>query len=190
METTQPQVAASPPKSTSATNEQPASGAQPAANACTCEKCAGACSHKPGWFKPDEIAPLASALGLTEQQLFDQHLQVDWWEGDEDSGGEDVFILSPAVVGGTPGDMFDRDPTGRCVWFKRGRCAIHDIGKPFECAAYHHTDEDQPGHHRQAMLAWNKPKHQKQIAKLLGREPETAGGWGIFDQFGLGGMFA
>jgi Fe-S-cluster containining protein len=161
-------------------------------NACSCEKCAGACGHKPGWFKPEEIAPLATALGLTEKQLFDQYLQVDWWEGDEATDGEDVFVLSPAVVDGDVGDMFDHDPRGECVWFIGGKCAVHDQGKPFECAAYHHADQKEKwsGAHQEAAVAWNSPEHQAKVKELLGRDPEKSGGWSIFNEMGFGGLFA
>lgn len=155
------------------------------ANECTCTACVGACENKPGWFKPDQIEPLAKALGLTEQELFDRHLMVDYWAADFDLSEDDVFILSPAIVGGTPGEEFDRDPRGKCAWLKDGRCSIHELGKPFECAAYHHTD-DEPGHHREAAEAWNAPEHQERIKRLLGREPVAAGDWGILDTLGLG----
>jgi hypothetical protein len=160
-------------------------------NACTCPTCAGACKHKPGWFMPEEIAPLAESLGLSEKELFDQHLQVDWWEGDEDTDYEDVFVLSPAVVGGNVGDMFDGNPRGVCRWFAQGKCAIHELGKPFECAGYHHTDEVKgyettiDPRHRQVAMAWNKPEHQKTVAALLGREPVRTGSWGLFHMLGM-----
>lgn len=155
-------------------------------NACECSVCRGACEHKPGWFKPEEIAPLAEAMGVTEQELFDNHLQVDWWNGDEATGYEDVFVLSPALVG-EAGDMFDRDPRGRCHWYVAGKCAIHELGKPFECAAYHHTEKDIKPRHRGVAVAWNKPEHQAKVRELLGREPEVTGSFSLFDMLGLGG---
>ena len=164
----------------------------PVTNACDCHKCRAACSHKPGWFLPDQIEPLAEALGLTEKELFDQHLQVDWWAGtdfDDEQDG-DVFVLSPAVIGGDAGDMFDRDPTGVCRWFRDGKCAIHDLGKPHECAAYIHSEDDgiASKRHEDVAQAWNRPEHQEKIKQLLGREPESGGDWSIFDQM-LGGLF-
>lgn len=157
-------------------------------NECDCHKCGGACTHKPGWFSPEEIAPLAAALGLTEQQLFDQHLQVDWWNNDE---GGDTFVLSPAVVGGDVGDMFDRDPRGTCAWLKDGNCAIHALGKPFECSRYVHTDSDEAvaARHEAVATAWAAPEQQAKVAQLLGREPESGGDWGMFDMLGLGGSW-
>lgn len=143
-------------------------------NACSCEKCAGACEHKPGWFKPEQIAPLAEALGLTEQQLFDGHLQVDWFEGGIESDLDDIFVLSPAVVGGHVGGMFGGDPRGACRWLKDGRCEIHELGKPFECAAYHHTDDDISHRHEEVARAWEKPEEQERIKALLGSEPQTS----------------
>lgn len=153
------------------------------ANACSCEICRGACEHKPGWFKPEEIAPLAAALGLTEQELFNQHLQVDWWNGTEETDWEEVFILSPAIIGGNPGDMFNSDPRGRCAWFTDGKCAIHKFGKPFECAAYHHDQPKDISSHKIVALAWNTPKNQAKVRELLGREPEMTGSFSVFDMF-------
>jgi Fe-S-cluster containining protein len=142
-------------------------------NACSCQGCQGACEHKPGWFKPDEIAPLAAALGISEQELFDKHLMVDWWGADSDTDYNDVFVLSPAIVNGIPGEEFASDPRGTCRWFVDGKCAIHDQGKPFECAAYHHSDEPKAGspHHKEAAMAWNNPEAQARIRELLGRDP-------------------
>jgi hypothetical protein len=153
-------------------------------NACDCAKCAGACAHKPGWFKPEQIAPLAEALGLTEQELFDRHLQVDWWENDEIDGPDEIFVLSPAVTEGEPGDMFDGDPRGACRWLQDGKCAIHQLGKPFECAAYHHADTEEAvsQRHEETAQAWTG--EQDRIRKLLGREPEASA---FFNPFGLFG---
>jgi hypothetical protein len=140
---------------------------------CQCEACCSACEHKPGWFKPEEIAPLAKAMGLTEQELFDQHLMVDWWVGDEHTDMQNVFVLSPATVNIPAGDMSPFDARGVCHWFKNGKCAVHKLGKPYECGAYHHTDNGEVNHHRDAADAWNKPEHQDKIRELLGREPEV-----------------
>lgn len=159
-------------------------------NACACQTCAGACAHKPGWFKPEQLAPLAAQLGLTEKELFDRHLQVDWYEGEAETNYEDVFVLSPAVVGGDVGDMFDRDPRGKCVWYVDGKCQIHELGKPFECAAYHHTDDADREivreRHCKTALAWHRPEHQEKIEELLGRKPQSGGGFSIFEALGGG----
>ena len=148
------------------------------ANACSCERCQGACQHKPGWFRPEQIAPLAAALGLTEQQLFDHYLQVDWWVVDD---GNEIFVLSPGVVRGDLGGMFDRDPRGTCVWFKDGKCAIHELGKPYECASWRHDTPEGCGQvvHHETARSW--ADHADKVRQLLGRDPESRGSWGLMD---------
>jgi hypothetical protein len=138
---------------------------------CDCAECRLACEYKPGWFHPDEIAPLAARLGLTVEQLFRKHLSVDWWAGDAMTGGRDVFVLSPRLHSDAGGDMFAANPHGRCHWYKDGRCAIHESGKPAECAFAHHdvSHAEYLRHRLGLVAAW--AKQQTLIARLLGRPP-------------------
>lgn len=134
---------------------------------CACETCRLACTVKPGWFMPGEAEILAGNMNLTLQELFDNHLQVDFWAAGDDS----IFVLSPATASGTPGTEFPFEATGRCTFFKEGRCAIHTLGKPFECAALSH-DSAEDARHFEVAESWKA--HQAQIAALLGREPVAA----------------
>ena len=156
--------------------------------ACQCESCRGACENKPGWFAPKQIAPLARKLGLSQQQLFDRHLSVDWFE---DPDG-DVFILSPKLKGKKGGEMCGGDPRGTCAWFMNGKCAIHEKGKPLECARLGHGPDGKMLSIKNEKIAdmWRDPKQQKKIRKLLGREPETSPfiGGGLFGGI-FGGLF-
>lgn len=131
--------------------------------ACSCDSCKAACSYKPGWFSPDQIEPLAANLGLTPQELFDQHLQVDWWVDDPD-----VFVLSPRLRHETGGSMMPVDSTGECHWFVDGKCAIHDLGKPFECQQLDHSKVN---HHEAAADRWRDEEHQQMIEDLYGEQP-------------------
>lgn len=74
-------------------------------------------------------------------------------------GGEwqEVFIHSPAVVGGQPGTMFPGARGGRCVFYRDGQCAIHAV-KPWECAEYAHGDSEEVITRRVAHLvrAWKR----------------------------------
>jgi hypothetical protein len=162
--------------------------AQPAPtikNACQCSRCQSACSHKPGWFRPEQIAPLARRMGLTVQELFDRHLSVDWWNGTEEMNGEDIFVLSPRLVGRTGGEMFPAEPHGVCHWFKDGACGIHKLGKPDECAFAHHALEgDVMSANRFEIVKSWMPK-QRRIQELLGRKPEAEVFWG-----GIGGILS
>lgn len=101
----------------------------------TCTKCQGACQQKPGWFRPGEAEKVAEYLGLTLQECFDQYLSVDYWVMLSD---DDIYVLSPAIVtddGTTAGLKFPSWPQGTCVFFKDGRCGIHEV-KPYECRTW------------------------------------------------------
>ena len=137
--------------------------------ACSCSKCASAC-RRPGWFLPSQIAPLAKALGLTVQELFDKHLAVDWWVD-----SPDVFVLAPRLKGEKGGEMYPPNPEGGCHWFKNGKCAIHSEGKPYECQQLGHGSGDEMIHaeHSKVADAWRAKKHQRMIERLLGEPPET-----------------
>lgn len=102
---------------------------------CRCETCRRACEVTPGWFHPDQIAPLAANLGLTEQELFDQHLSVGYMDK---NGGARTHYLEPSSAHHKPGSVHARAGGGKCHWFRNGKCQIHDIEKPAECAFSSH----------------------------------------------------
>lgn len=133
----------------------------------TCEVCQNACTHKPGWFLPGEAERTADLLGLTLADLFHAKLSIDWWEAGPRMEST-TFVLSPAVVHGPVGQEFAFDPRGVCVFYKDGRCEIHEA-KPYECAAYVCSETDVDERHLEVALAWRE--HQRQITELLGREP-------------------
>jgi hypothetical protein len=138
---------------------------------CNCAECRSACEYKPGWFHPGQIAPLAARLGLTPEEFFRDHLSVDWWSGDAATSGRDIFVLSPRLTDEVGGGMFPSNPHGRCHWYQDGRCAIHDSGKPAECAFAHHDvgHVDYLRHRLGLVAAW--AEQQPLIARLLGRPP-------------------
>jgi hypothetical protein len=145
--------------------------ADPHTNDCACPVCAQACEFKPGWFEPHQLAPLAKAMGLTIEQLFADHLAVDWWAGDDITGGRNIFVLSPRLMEESGGGMFPANPHGCCHWYRKGKCEIHSQGKPAECAfAHHNVSHAEYLHHRIGVVrAW--ALCQETIYKLLGREP-------------------
>ena len=138
---------------------------------CECSSCRGACESKPGWFMPGEAEKAAEHLGVSLKELFDNSLSVDWWEKDAELD-HDVFVLSPAVWGGSPGEEFDADPKGVCVFFKEGRCSIHEV-KPFECRQLLHTDSPEmvSARHRSVRDAWDTDENQLSVEQTLGRDP-------------------
>lgn len=86
---------------------------------CACLTCITACVRCPGRLVPDDLAPIASHLGLSVPELMAKYL--------------------------TPSD--DLDNTGAlrpqwiknygCVFLKNQRCSIHAV-KPFECREWTH----------------------------------------------------
>lgn len=145
----------------------------------TCSTCQGGCERKPGWFMPGQAEKAAEHLGMTLQEFFDTYLAVDWFEG-----SEDVFVLSPALASEGGGGMFPADPTGRCIFFKEGRCEIHEV-KPFECSSWW-CDEPRDGfidRHHEVAQAWLE--HQDLLGQLLGHEPYSSS-YSIFDALGMG----
>lgn len=124
---------------------------------CTCDKCVKACEHKPGLFLPDEIDPLAQNMGLTRQKLFDQHLAVNCLETPDG----DVLVLSPKGHGTI------LSVWGPCVFLRDNRCNIHNIGKPFECAAAR-CDTAPPLEFRYDIVrVWSRAENQKMIWDLI-----------------------
>lgn len=150
---------------------------------CDCNQCKAACSYKPGWLKFGEEEILAKSMNITVQELFDKHLLVDWYQ-DLGKNGESVFVLSPTVVSKEPGQMFDYNPKGKCVFFKDGGCEIHSAS-PFECRTYIHSESSDVIHsrHREVAETWNNPDAQKLIEKLLGEKPYETESGSIFGFF-------
>lgn len=135
---------------------------------CACKDCREACTYKPGWFVPGQVEKVAEYLYVPLATLFKKKLMVDWWVDTPNN----VFVLSPAIVGGAPGHEFPGNPRGKCVFYKKGRCEIHAV-KPRECREAHH--ERAPDDlHKQMADKWRSKRAQAQIRKLLGREPGAA----------------
>jgi Fe-S-cluster containining protein len=135
---------------------------------CRCEHCQGACQNKPGWFKPGEAEKAAKSLGLSIKAFFDQYLNVDW--ANTDDGHQ--FVLSPSVVGETPGVEFSKWGMGTCVFFAEGKCRIYGA-HPYACRMHHHdhTTEQSEAIQREVATAWDTPEGWKKITALLGHEP-------------------
>lgn len=141
---------------------------------CDCTSCQHACEVKPGWFLPGEAERAAALLGLSLQEFFDKHLSVDWFES-----VPDIFLLAPASSGSDVGGMYHANPKGRCTFFVGGRCSIYEA-RPFECRAYHHSQEIPNGRHEAVAKAWADEQHQAQVANLYGDEPSSSS-YSIFE---------
>lgn len=140
------------------------------AASCTCERCVGACKHKPGWFKPGEVELLAKYMNLSLEELFRDYLTVEWWASDEP-----IYVVSPGIVGLPTGQQVPYIRTGRCVFLTEDdRCRIH-AAKPAECALFWHGMDTVTGgfdEHREVAMLWSG-EPQKQIAALLRHEPDA-----------------
>lgn len=136
---------------------------------CKCESCVSACSQKPGWFTPEQIKKAAEYLKITEKEFFNKYLLIDWYQAHKKNDYEDVFVLSPAIVGIDAGTMFPGNPKGQCVFFNEDQlCDIHDV-KPFECSELKCSDTDVSERHENAAGKWIA--HQKYIEELYGDIP-------------------
>lgn len=136
---------------------------------------------------PGEVEKLAKFLNITLEELFATKLMVDWFETGSELP-ETLFVLAPAIVGEKPGAEYPSEPEGTCVFFKDGRCSIHEA-KPFECKQMLHTESHIIIHERHLDVAKAWKPEQGQIRQLLGREPiEAAYDGGILGILnGLGG---
>ena len=136
---------------------------------CQCDKCQRACTRRAGWFLPGQAEKAAALMGLTLKEFFDQWLQIDWWIEDEGF----TFILIPGLKGQATGEKTGSNPTGECVFYQDGGCAIHPA-KPQECAESIHreTNDDVDKRHEAVAADWREPQYQQQIEELLGHPVE------------------
>jgi len=138
---------------------------------CACATCQSACENTPGWFRPGEAEKAAKLLGLSMKTFFRRYLGVNWYNAEDGP----VFVLAPALVGEKPGKEYPANPKGTCVFFtKDRRCRIH-AAKPFGCSHGSICQTGMKESWRDEQVNQTVPlwaKHQDQIVKLLGREPE------------------
>lgn len=134
---------------------------------CNCQECVSYCRKRPGWFRPQEIAPLAESLGLNVKETFEKYLILDWF------GEDKIYLLSP--VKDFDKLLFSEDPLKRelaslylesnklldrdcdragsyasfayafvhapCIFLRGNRCSIYSV-RPFECKVTWHKNND------------------------------------------------
>jgi|SRR5579862_4870139 len=105
---------------------------------CACDRCQNFCRQKPGWFTPDQIAPLARRLNLSIGELYRRFLRIDAVLIAERGQMKAAFVLAPAMIDKRPGAIADPADHGACVWLTDGRCGIHEM-KPRECRLVDHA---------------------------------------------------
>ena len=131
---------------------------------------------------PEEIPALALALNVSVDELFREHLMVDYWVR-YDKGYNNIYLLAPRILGRKAGSFYPEKPTGACAWFKNGKCSIHLQGKPSECRQLRHGPDGEylPIDRKAIAMAWDKPEHRAFIARLIGKDPGKAQ-FHIFDE--------
>lgn len=89
---------------------------------CACEACRECCRRQPGCLVPADLPALADAIGVSVQQLAEDHLDA----------GRGALIgrvdaRTGRCVGVTriPTLVPKREPDGCCHWFKDGLCEVH-----------------------------------------------------------------
>jgi hypothetical protein len=144
---------------------------KPIVSECACQYCKEACSRRPGFFRRHQIEPLAAAHNMSVSEFARKHLQVDFFSSGK-SKLYDVCMLVPRLKGYPGGSLIPADPRGVCHWLIQGRCTIHTLGKPAECAELTHVPgslEDYVDMDRDAIAAtWVGA--QLWIEALLGRQ--------------------
>jgi len=152
---------------------------------CSCRECISYCKKRPGWFRPQEILPLAEFLGLIIEETFQKYLIIDYWCTDDS-----IYLLSP--VKDFDKLLFSKDPSERelislylesnkllgrdcdragsyasfayafvhapCIFLRDDKCSIYPV-RPFECEVTWHNNDDSIRNVRKLIAAeWKKNK--------------------------------
>ncbi len=139
-------------------------------SSCDCERCRAACLNSPGWFTPDQIAPLARHLELTVEETFARYLAVGVTRLPD---GTQCHGVMPHKFqdGKKPGSVWtlaELARPGRCVFFDHGRCSIYPV-RPHECARMIHDRTDESIRLRLTIVPrWTRAA-LKPFAKLTGK---------------------
>ncbi|MFO7610750.1 MAG: YkgJ family cysteine cluster protein [Candidatus Krumholzibacteriia bacterium] len=145
-------------------------------SSCDCERCRAACLNSPGWFTPDQIAPLARHLGLTEQETFARYLAVGVTRMPDGSLRHGV-MPHKFRDGKKPGGVWtlpELSVPGRCIFFDHGRCTIYPV-RPYECARMIHGRADEAVRLRHGIVARWTGKALASFAKLTGKRLRGSG---------------
>lgn len=137
---------------------------------CSCRQCVAACQSHPGSLMPGDLRRLAKYLGMTEQELFNEHIAV------LDLGW--VRVPFPAArylpAGQVTTNDDDRwDLRCCCYWLNEDNlCLVHNA-KPTECAeAMLCKDSPYKRSPRRVKTcyAWSRQKNRERLARLLGEK--------------------
>jgi Fe-S-cluster containining protein len=136
---------------------------------CSCDRCQNFCRHKPGWFTPEQIEPLARKLNLRIDELFQKYLTIDAVLIEERGQMKAVYVLAPAIIGKKSGAISDPSEKGPCVWLKDGACEIHGA-KPRECGLVDHSTTTEEGNLLRASLLKRWIPYKGFVQQLYGKK--------------------
>lgn len=136
---------------------------------CACDRCQNFCRQKPGWFTPDQIAPLARKLNLSIGELFRRFLRIDAVLVVERGQQRAIFVLAPAMTRKGSGAISDPSDHGACVWFADGQCGIHET-KPRECSLVDHASTRTDGDHLRAAILKEWVSARSFVQELYGKK--------------------
>ena len=137
---------------------------------CGCADCRAACLNSPGWFMPDQLAPLARHLKMPLEEVFRRYLAVSVTQMPDRSKRHGI-MPHKLRDGKKPGDVWTLEELvrpGRCVFFDRGRCTIYPV-RPYECARMMHDRPDGAARLRRGIVARWTEKALKVYGQWVGR---------------------
>jgi len=163
--------------------------ANPSANSCF--ECAKCCFTQPCALEPKDLTKIANYLDLTEIELFNQFLVLDYVE----AKGTKQYYLCPARKTDVPGRIVQADWTfsdSPCIFLDRTRCSIQDVkprgGRTYYCGLL--TDKAQSvvayGKKRSA-TDWGKDERLKKLLRVATEDEQyrrfSRTGWRFTELF-------
>jgi Fe-S-cluster containining protein len=138
---------------------------------CDCPDCRAACLNSPGWFMPNQIAPLADHLGLTVPELFNSKLAVGVTRL---ADGSEVHGLMPHKLRdrkkpGSVWSLVELAEPGRCIFYDRGLCTIYKY-RPYECARMMHDRPQESIKLRRRIVPHWTREALREFGELVGRK--------------------
>jgi len=94
---------------------------------CECDECRAHCMIHPGPLAPIDVPRLAEHLGISEEQLVDEHLT--------EGRGATMYNRRTGMTSTVHTLVPRRGDDGSCHWLKDGLCSVHPVA-PFGCAYF------------------------------------------------------
>jgi Fe-S-cluster containining protein len=134
---------------------------EPGANYCF--ECAKCCFTQPCALEPEDLTKIANYLDLTEKELFNRFLVLDYVEAE----GTKQYYVCPARKTDVPGRIVNPDWTfsdSPCIFLHQRRCSIQDVkpkgGRTYYCGLLTDT--------RKNVVAYGKKRSTRDWGKASG----------------------